>query len=118
MPKPVYAGACADGIQDATCNPICSSSVDEDAKKAAGCTIDKGDTVPGHIKSIIDIVITVVGILAVLVIVMGGQRYITSSGDPQKIKAAKDMILYAVIALIVAGLAYAIITFIAEAVGK
>ncbi|MBP5674908.1 hypothetical protein J6W91_01095 [Candidatus Saccharibacteria bacterium] len=117
-PKPVFAGECAAGTSDPKCNPVCSSSIDNDAKIAAGCDVASDDVAPKHIENIINVAITVVGILAVFVIVVGGQRYITSNGDPGKIKGAKDMITYAVIALIVAGLAYAIVTFIGTAIGK
>ena len=116
--KPVFAGQCAAGTSDPTCNPVCSSNIDNDAKIAAGCDVATDDVAPMHIENIINVAIAAVGIIAVLVIVMGGQRYMTSNGDPGKIKAAKDMITYAVVALVVAGLAYAIVTFIGNAIGK
>lgn len=81
----------------------------------AGCgstsTLDK------VLVNLVNIALTVIGIVAVFVIVMGGQRYITSGGDPAKAKAAKDMILYAVIGLIVALLSWAIISMVAQTIG-
>ena len=53
-----------------------------------------------------------------LVIVIAGQRYVTAGGDSAKIKQAKDMILYAVVGIVVAGLAWAIINFVAANLGK
>ncbi len=41
-----------------------------------------------------------VGALVVLVIVYGGFQYITSGGDPEKAKAAKRTLTYAVMGLI------------------
>lgn len=112
---PVMAGECANGSSDAKCNKICNdSNIDDTQKAAAGCTMtsNKEDSLAFRLTNIINIVITVVGILAVLVIVIGGQRFISAGGDPGKVKQAKDMILYAVIAVIVAGLAYAIVNFV------
>lgn len=116
---PVFAGECSGGNQDASCNKICSdTSIAQEIKDAAGCSHSSGDTVTTNVENIINVAITVVGILAVIVIVIGGQRLVTSSGDSGKIKQAKDMIIYAGIALVIAGLAYAIVTFIGTSIGK
>lgn len=122
---PVFAADCSGGINDASCNKSCSG-IDSDPvltpedkqtlKAAAGCNETSDDSINNHALNIINVVISVVGLIAVLVIVMGGQRYIVSAGDPGKIKQAKDMILYAVVALIVAGLAFAIVNFVSKAI--
>ena len=52
-----------------------------------------------------------------IAIIIGGVKYMTSQGDAAKIKSAKDTILYAVIGLIVALLAFAITNFILGALG-
>jgi multisubunit Na+/H+ antiporter MnhB subunit len=54
----------------------------------------------------------VLGFVAVVVIILGGVQYTTSSGDPAKVKKAKDTILYGIIGLVVALLAYAIVNFV------
>jgi glucan phosphoethanolaminetransferase (alkaline phosphatase superfamily) len=64
------------------------------------------------IKSIINIILVFAGILAVLMIVIGGIRYITSDGDSSRASQAKNTILYAIIGLIVAILSYAIVNFV------
>jgi hypothetical protein len=117
--KPAFAGQCSGGNNDAECNKVCQdTSIPQSVRDAAGCSDTSSDTLPSHLKSIIDAVIALVGIIAVLVIVVGGQRLVTSSGDPQKVNQAKNMILYAVIAVIIASLAYAIINFVADSIGK
>lgn len=52
------------------------------------------------------------GIVAVLAIIIGGIRYVTSNGDASGVKSAKDTVLYAVIGLIVVIMAAAITSFI------
>ena len=61
---------------------------------------------------ILNAVIAVLGIVAVIVIIMGGIGYMTSSGDAGKVKKAKDTILYGVIGLVIVALSFAIVNFV------
>ena len=61
---------------------------------------------------ILDTFTYVIGAVSVLVIIVGGLRYITSGGDQAGITGAKNTILYAVIGLVVAILAYSIVHFV------
>src|SRR5688572_24496967 len=61
---------------------------------------------------ILDAFTFIIGAISVLMIIIGGIRYVTSGGDQAGVKAAKDTILYSVIGLIVAMLAYAIVHFV------
>ncbi|HEY5138590.1 MAG TPA: pilin [Methylococcales bacterium] len=54
----------------------------------------------------------VAGSIALLMIVIGGFRYIIASGDPNSVSQAKKTILYAVIGLLVSMSAYSIVTII------
>ena len=62
--------------------------------------------------SIINAVVGVLALVCVIVIIIGGVNYMTSSGDAGKVKKAKDTILYGVIGLIVCVLAFAIVNFV------
>ena len=64
------------------------------------------------IQTIINTIIFVIGIVAVVMIIIGGINYATSQGDPSKVKKGKDTILYGIIGLVVALLAYAIVNFV------
>ena len=61
---------------------------------------------------ILNAIIGVIGIVAVIMIILGGISYTTSQGDPGKTKKARDTILYGVIGLIVVLLAFAIVNFV------
>jgi cytochrome bd-type quinol oxidase subunit 2 len=65
-----------------------------------------------NIKRITNVLLFILGAIAVIVIVIGGFMYATSAGDAQKAKTAKDMILYAAIGIVVAMLAFAIVQFV------
>ena len=58
-----------------------------------------------------------VGAVAVIVIIVAGFMYITSSGDSGKIAKAKNMLTYAVIGIVVIFFAFAITNFIIGRVG-
>ena len=68
--------------------------------------------------TIINVVIGVIGFVAVAFIIFGGVQYTTSAGDPGKVKKAKDTILYGIIGLVVSMLAYAIVNFVLSSVFK
>ncbi len=64
------------------------------------------------ITGILNAVIGVLGLVCVVVMIIGGVNYMTSSGDAGKVKKAKDTILYGLIGLIVCVLAFALVNFV------
>lgn len=73
---------------------------------------EDGPEVESSITKIVNILLFLLGVVAVIAIIVGGIMYAVSSGDAGRAKAAKDTIMYAVIGLIVAILAYAIVNFV------
>ncbi len=70
------------------------------------------------IATVINILSIIVGIIAVIMIIIGGFRYITSGGDSTKVTGAKNTILYALIGLVVVALAQIVVRFVlSKAVG-
>lgn len=61
---------------------------------------------------VINILLFIIGIISVVMIIIGGIMYATSAGDPSKAGKAKNTILYAIIGLVVAFLAYAIVNWV------
>ena len=76
--------------------------------------VDGGNTLWANVSSIIKAVIGVLGLVCVIVIIIGGVNYMTSSGDAGKVKKAKDTILYGVIGLVICVLAFAIVNFVLD----
>lgn len=68
----------------------------------------------GIIPTIFKWVVRLVGIVSIIMIMVGGFRYITSGGDTSAIKGAKETIIYALVGLIVAGFAGAILNFVLD----
>ena len=88
----------------------CNQAQDDTEKAALGCGDNR--TVPDIAQNIVNVVLTIVGILCVIMIVFAGQRYITANGDPTQITKSKTMIIYSIAGLIVSLLAFAITNFV------
>lgn len=94
--------------------PVYAGSKDEvqnGAKLVDGGGSAKQD-LPDIITTIINVMLFIAGALAVIMVIYGGIRYITAHGDEKQVKVAKDTIVYSVAGLIIAILAYALVTFI------
>ncbi len=74
--------------------------------QGSGVTLERG------IEIVTNLLLFIIGVVAVIMIILGGIRYTTSNGDSNQTKQAKDTILYAVVGLIVAILAYALVRWI------
>ena len=66
------------------------------------------------IKDIVNALLFILAAVAVIMIVIGGIKYTISQGDSSAITSAKNTILYSVIGLVVAILAYAIVNFVVD----
>ena len=70
------------------------------------------------VQSILNWIFGSIGIVAVVMIIIGGFNFLTSAGDPGKVKKGKDTILYGIIGLVVALLAFAIVNFVLNGIFK
>jgi len=64
------------------------------------------------IKAVVNILSLVVGVAAVIMVIIGGFRYITSGGDSNSVSSAKNTIIYAIVGLVVVALAQTIVQFV------
>lgn len=81
-------------------------------------TDDPEGTVNDIITSVINIFSLVVGVVSVIMIIIGGLKYITSGGDSGNVSGAKNTILYAIIGLVVVALAQVIVRFVLTRVAE
>jgi len=66
----------------------------------------------GVFESATNALLYIIGAVSIIMIIVGGIRYVISNGAAEKITAAKNTILYAVIGLAIALLSYAIVNFV------
>ncbi|MFZ1250282.1 MAG: pilin [Candidatus Microsaccharimonas sp.] len=90
-----------------------------------GINAAQGDGVPGQdlfngensiFRTVVNILLFVIGAICVIMLIWGGIRYTTSGGNSASVTAAKNTILYAIIGLIIAFLAFAIVNWVLGAV--
>jgi heme/copper-type cytochrome/quinol oxidase subunit 2 len=74
-------------------------------------TTDATERVNNLIHTIVNLLSAIVGIVAVIMIIFGGLRYITSGGNDSSVTGAKNTILYAIIGLIIVALAQVLVRF-------
>lgn len=76
------------------------------------CQSKSADTAPKLIGTLVNVLLYVVGALAVIMIIWAGISYTTSTGDSGKVTRAKNTLTYAIVGLVVAFLAYAIVNWV------
>jgi len=66
----------------------------------------------GVFKTVTNAALFLIGAISVLMLIYGGIRYTVSGGDTKQVTDAKNTILYAVVGIVVAIMAYAIVNFV------
>lgn len=75
------------------------------------CPLPGSNADSNSLNTILNVVFTFAGSIALLMIVIGGFRYVISRGDPNAMAQAKNTILYAIVGLIIVLAAYSIVIF-------
>lgn len=106
VPAPAYA------VTDGTCD-------ETDISFSEGADCAKGDDqatnlfgTGGIFATITNVLLFLIGAISVIMLIIGGIRYVVSGGDQAQVTGAKNTILYAIIGIIVAFLAYAAVRFV------
>ena len=66
----------------------------------------------GVYKIITNVLLFIIGAVSVIMLIIGGIRYVVSGGDSAAVTSAKNTILYAIVGIVVAILAYALVNFV------
>ncbi len=82
-----------------------------DAATGKCVVVGQSGSVEGTIKTVVQVLGFLVGAISLIMIIVGGIKYVVSGGDANAIGSAKNTILYAVVGLVVALLAEAIARF-------
>ena len=68
------------------------------------------------IKNVTNIMFFIIGAVSVIMLIYGGIRYTTSGGNANSVTATKNTIMYSIIGLVVAILAFAVVQFVVNQV--
>lgn len=66
----------------------------------------------GIFKTVTNILLYIIGAVSVIMLIIGGIRYVVSGGDQSAVTGAKNTILYAIVGIVVAFLAFAAVNFV------
>lgn len=64
------------------------------------------------LRTVLNIVLVIMGAIAVLTVVVAGFRFITSQGNPSETAKARNAIIYAIVGLLVIIFAFSIVNFV------
>jgi uncharacterized membrane protein len=113
MPTVIMPGlASADACTGVSAN--LNNGVNTALDNGSGCSTTPGgtSTLASLAKTVVNVFSLIVGIAAVIMIIYGGLRYITSGGESSNVGNAKNTLIYAIIGLIIVALAQTIVHFV------
>ena len=84
----------------------------------AECQTDTGTGVNDIVHTVITVFSWVVGVVSVIMIIVGGFKYVTSGGESSGVTGAKNTILYAIVGLIIVAVSQVVVKFVLSNVNK
>jgi hypothetical protein len=110
LAAPVFAQTAQEQIN----NGLCAGSNLQFTDNPGQCDLSNNNatsSINRIVHTVINLMSAVVGVVAVIMIIVGGFRYITSGGNDTSVTSAKNTILYAIIGLVVVALAQVLVRF-------
>ena len=96
-----------------------STAVRQTANNYAECFVEEdanGNDLMSVLRTVINVIVGVIGFVSVFMIILGGITFTTSQGDTAKVARGRNTILYGVIGLVIALLAFAIVNFVLNSI--
>lgn len=117
---PVSSVGAVDVLEPGVCEKYKGKAANE--KPAVCQDNDTGNENPlfgpkGILTSVLNVLSAIVGVVAVIVIILAGLKFITSGSNPQDVTNAREQIIYACVALVIAAMAQALVRFILGRIG-
>lgn len=116
VPSLVFVPALADSPTGTTTTPQGEVCQGIGLTTTNGSCGDNGAQFASVITAIINLMLVIIGVIAVIVIIISGLSFITSGGDSNKVATAKNSIIYALIGLVVVVFAEVIVHFVINTV--
>jgi hypothetical protein len=113
VPQNAAAGPAPDPETNGTCQPgQVNVAEGVDCARGEGARQNLFGGTGSLFAIVTNVLLFLIGAVSVIMLIVGGFRYVLSNGDSTQVTNAKNTILYAVIGIIVALLAYAIVNFV------
>jgi len=111
----VIAHAAPTNVTSGLCKGITSTETEDGSATAEDCTASENGGQAGInriIKNVINIFSLIIGAVAVIMIIYGGFKYVTSGGNDSNVSGAKNTIMYALIGLVIVAFAQVIVRYV------
>lgn len=84
------------------------------SNSTSGCTTGTNpkDSLKDLASQVVNIFSIVVGVVAVIMIIVGGFKYITSGGESSNVSGAKNTLIYAIVGLVIVAIAQFIVHYV------
>ena len=96
-----------------------------DMTLSGGVSNSQGEGVPGELTGsdgvfeiVVNVLLFIIGAVSVIMLIYGGIRYTTSGGNANSVTAAKNTIMYSIVGLVIAILAFAVVNFVVKQMMK
>ncbi len=110
-PAPEPAATTTSATTNSAADQVCQGLSQADG--STGCdSKGTGKTATSLINTIINLFSWAIGVIAVIMIIFGGFKFVASTGDSGKVASARSTIIYALIGLVVVALAQTIVKFV------
>jgi len=106
------AETCTSGNLSASCGAQGAQGNDQEGTAACLFGSETGCNGDGIFKTVTNVLLFIIGAVSVIMLIIGGIRYTVSGGDSAAVTSAKNTILYAIVGIIVAIMAFAIVNFV------
>jgi hypothetical protein len=105
------------GFAECDTTTLATGTAGEALSGGVNCSGDEGakglfDSDGGLFKKIVNVLLFLIGSVSVIMLIVGGFRYVVSAGDSGKVTEAKNTIMYAIIGIVVAFLAWGMVSFV------
>ncbi len=90
----------------------CEALAKAEGRASSTCAEGSGITVDGTVQMLLNLLSWVAGIIAVVMVMAAGLKYITSQGDSQKVAGAKNALIFAAVGIVIAVTAQIIVRFV------
>lgn len=101
----------AQGPQQRACDGVGGTW---DASEGTCISGGQGASLDPIFKTVTNVLLFLVGAVSLIMIVVGGFRYVISGGDSNQLAGAKNTVLYAIVGLVISIMAYAIVNFVLD----
>jgi hypothetical protein len=102
--------------KEAACNGS-GGSWSAHGSETGTCSSSDSRTVNSTLRQVMNILFYVSGSIAILMIIIGGVRYVVSAGDQSAVTGAKNTVMYSMIGLVVIVISAALVSFVLNNLG-